>query len=56
MPKKFSAILINCPDIELNDQSLEILEMSCYLGDKIGARGFAVGIIITLLYNFVKHY
>ena len=35
------------PDIELNDQSHEIMEKLCYLGDSIGARRVAVDNVLT---------
>lgn len=37
----------NCPDIELNSRSLEIMEKFCHLIDTIGARGCTGGSVIT---------
>ena len=37
----------DCPDIELNGQSLEIVERLCYLGDTTGARKGAFSSIIA---------
>ena len=40
--------------MELNSQSLEIVEKFCDLGDTIGARGNAVGSVITRIRSGCK--
>ena len=42
MPLIQTDITEDCPGIELNEQSLEIVEKSCYLGETIGASRGAV--------------
>ena len=42
-----TGIAEDCPGIELNRHSLEIVERFSYLGDTIGARGNAVVSVIT---------
>ena len=37
----------DCPGIQLNGHSLEIVEKFCYLSDTIGARGAAFDSVIT---------
>ena len=37
----------DCPGIQLNGHSLEIVEKVCYLSDTIGARGAAFDSVIT---------
>ena len=47
MPKQQTRRTRRFPGIELNDQSFEITEKFCYLGDMIGARGCAVDSALT---------
>ena len=37
----------DCPDIELNGQSFEIVEKFCYFGGTIGVRGEQLTVFLT---------
>ena len=48
MPNQQTDIAGNCPGIELNSKSLNIVEKFCYLGNTIGARRDAFDSVISV--------
>ena len=44
---KQTDIAEDCPDIELNGQSFEIVEKFCYFGGTIGVRGEQLTVFLT---------